>query len=121
MKNLFWLFLCVLLSLIMSCTKDDASQQFTINKLGTDISKNIDNLFSHLSDTTPGCALSIIQNGEIVYSKGYGSADLEHHLPITPQSVFYIGSVSKQFVTFSILLLEEQGLLSLDDNVRKYI
>ena len=48
-------------------------------------------------------------------------ADLEHGVPITPQTVFYIGSVSKQFVTFSILLLEEAEKLSLDDDIRRYV
>ena len=69
----------------------------------------------------PGCALAIIYEGDMLYSRGYGMADLEHDIPISPQSVFYIGSVSKQFVTTAILLLEEEGRLSLDDDVRKYI
>jgi CubicO group peptidase (beta-lactamase class C family) len=47
-------------------------------------------------------------------------ADLEHDVKITPSTVFYIGSVSKQFVTFCILLLEEQGKLNLDDPIQKY-
>jgi CubicO group peptidase (beta-lactamase class C family) len=72
-------------------------------------------------DDTPGCALAVIKEGEVLYSRGYGMADLEHDIPITPQSVFYIGSVSKQFVTTALLLLEEEGKLSLDDDVRKYI
>ncbi|MEC7262344.1 MAG: serine hydrolase domain-containing protein [Bacteroidota bacterium] len=70
---------------------------------------------------TPGAALGIVKDGELIYAKGYGSADLEHDLPITPSSVFYIGSVSKQFVTFCILLLEEQGKLDLDDKIQKYL
>ena len=69
----------------------------------------------------PGCALAIIREGDIVYSRGYGMADLEHDIPISPQSVFYIGSVSKQFVTTALLLLVEEGKLSLEDDVRKYI
>ncbi len=71
--------------------------------------------------STPGCALAVIQEGELVYTKGYGMADMEHGIPITPQSIFYIGSVSKQFVATALLLLEEEGKLSLDDDVRKYI
>jgi len=69
----------------------------------------------------PGCALAIVRDGEIVYSKGYGMADLEHDIPITPQSVFYAGSVSKQFVATGILLLQEQGKLDIDDEVRRYV
>lgn len=84
--------------------------------------KAIDNLFSEWNNPdTPGSALGIIKNGELIYAKGYGSGDLEHDIKITPSSVFYIGSVSKQFVTFSVLLLEEQGKLNLDDRIQKYL
>jgi len=70
---------------------------------------------------SPGCALAVIRDGEIVYEKGYGMANLEHDVPITPSSVFYIGSTSKQFVAMCIALLARDGKLSLDDDVRKYI
>ena len=62
-----------------------------------------------------------MKDENLIYSKGYGIADLEHDIKITPKSVFYIGSVSKQFVTFSTLLLAEQGTLSLDDKIQKYL
>jgi len=85
-------------------------------------SQAIDSLFIELDKPhVPGCALGIVENGKLIYSKGYGIADLEHDIEITPSSVFYIGSVSKQFVTFSILLLEEQGKLDLDDKIQKYL
>jgi CubicO group peptidase (beta-lactamase class C family) len=70
---------------------------------------------------TPGCALAIIKDGEIIYKRGYGMANLENNVPITPQSVFYIGSVSKQFVTTCVAILIQEGKLSLDDDVRKYV
>ncbi|MCD6308023.1 MAG: beta-lactamase family protein, partial [Candidatus Latescibacteria bacterium] len=70
---------------------------------------------------SPGCTLAVIKDGEIVYSRGYGMADLEHDVPIGPETVFYIGSESKQFVAACLLLLEEQGKLSLDDDIRKYV
>jgi CubicO group peptidase (beta-lactamase class C family) len=70
---------------------------------------------------TPGCALAVYRGGEIAYARGYGLASLEHRVPITPQTVFDIGSTSKQFTAFSILLLERDGKLSLDDDVRKYV
>lgn len=83
---------------------------------------SIDTIFSKWNQTdVPGGAVAVIQSGEIVYSKGYGLADLEHDIVITPSTVFYVGSVSKQFVTFSILLLEEQGKLDLDDEVQEYL
>ena len=89
--------------------------------LTEDQQKSIDNVFSQWNNVnSPGCALALVQDGKITYSKGYGMADLEHGLSIQPNTVFYIGSVSKQFVTAAILLLEEQGKIDLDDDIRKY-
>ena len=85
-------------------------------------SQTIDSLFIDWNKPdVPGCALGIIKDGKLIFSSGYGIGDLEHDVEITPSSVFYIGSVSKQFVTFSILLLEEQGKLSLDDRIQKFL
>ncbi len=70
---------------------------------------------------TPGCALAIVSAGRIVYSRGYGMADLEQGVPISPRSVFYAGSVSKQFVAACVLLLREQGRIDLEADVRAYI
>ena len=69
----------------------------------------------------PGCQLSISRNGQVIFTKAWGMADLEHNVPITTNSIFEAGSVSKQFTAAAILLLEQQGKLSLNDNVRKYI
>ena len=85
-------------------------------------SQSIDNIFMEWNKpNTPGAAIGIVKDGNLIYSNGYGIGDLEHDIEITPSSVFYIGSVSKQFVTFSILLLEEQGKLNLDDKIQKYL
>ncbi|MEE4198600.1 MAG: serine hydrolase domain-containing protein [Bacteroidales bacterium] len=85
-------------------------------------SEAIDSLFLEWNKPeTPGCAVGIVKDGKLIYSKGYGIADLEHDIEITPSSVFYIGSVSKQFVTFSLLLLEEQEKINLDDKIQKYL
>ena len=82
----------------------------------------IDALFARFNrPDTPGCAVGVFQNGAIVYSKGYGSANLEYGVPITPKTPFISGSVAKQFTAGAIALLVEQGRLSLDDDVRKYI
>src|ERR1700676_1331987 len=82
----------------------------------------VDEVFSDLARPgSPGCALSVYREGKIVYAKGYGLANIEENVPITPQSVFDIGSTSKQFTAASILLLEKQGKLSINDDVRKYI
>lgn len=71
--------------------------------------------------TSPGVALAIIQDGRIVYEKGYGMANLAEKTPITPETVFYIGSVSKQFTAAAIALLHQRKQVSLDDDVRKYV
>jgi CubicO group peptidase (beta-lactamase class C family) len=82
----------------------------------------VDNIFAEWNKPdVPGCAIGIIRNGELIYAKGYGIGDLEHNITLMPSSVFYLGSVSKQFVTFSILLLEEQGKLNLDDEIQKFL
>ena len=84
--------------------------------------QRVDSIFSKWNKTsTPGAALGIIKDGKLVYSKGYGTADLEHDVPIMDSTIFYIGSVSKQFVGICILLLEEQGKLNLDDRIQKYL
>ena len=82
----------------------------------------VDAIFADLTKPgSPGCALGVYRDGKIVYAKGYGLANLEEDVPITPQSVFDIASVSKQFTAASIVLLERQGKLRLDDDIRKYL
>jgi CubicO group peptidase (beta-lactamase class C family) len=70
---------------------------------------------------SPGCALGVYKDGQIVYTRGYGMADLEHDAPINPDSVFYAGSVSKQFTAMAAALAIRQGRLGADDDVRKYV
>jgi len=82
----------------------------------------VDQLFAAYEKAgSPGCSLGVIRDGAFVYSKGYGLGSLELGVPLSPQSVFYMASVSKQFTAASIVLAAEQGLLSLDDDIHKYI
>jgi CubicO group peptidase (beta-lactamase class C family) len=82
----------------------------------------VNTLFAEYAKTgSPGCALGVYRDGKIIYTKGYGLANIEENVAITPQSVFDIGSTSKQFTAASILLLEKQGKLSINDDIRKYI
>jgi CubicO group peptidase (beta-lactamase class C family) len=82
----------------------------------------VDNVFSDLDRTnSPGCALGVTRDGEFLYRRGYGMASLEHNVPITSETLFYAGSVSKEFVAASIALAAEQGRLGLDDDVHKHI
>jgi CubicO group peptidase (beta-lactamase class C family) len=85
-------------------------------------SKQVDQLFSAWNNQeTPGAAVAIVKDGKIILKKGYGSANLEYEIPIVPSTIFHIASVSKQFTVFSILLLAQEGKLSLNDDIRKYI
>jgi CubicO group peptidase (beta-lactamase class C family) len=70
---------------------------------------------------SPGCALGVYRDGKIAYERGYGMANLELGIANSPQSVFDIGSTSKQFTAFSIHLLAREGKLSLDDDIRKWL
>ncbi len=84
--------------------------------------KKIDALFSKFNKTgRPGCVVCIIYDGEIIYNKGFGLANIEKNISINSKSIFYMASVSKQFSASCIALLEEQGKISIKDEVRKYI
>ena len=83
--------------------------------------KAVDNLFSRWKSSTPGCAVGVAVRGKPVLLKAYGMADLEHNVPNTPDTVFESGSVAKQFTAMAIMLLVQDGRLSLDDQVRKHI
>ena len=83
--------------------------------------EKIDALFAEWdNEDSPGCALGIFKNGEIIYAKGYGQANLEYSIANTPQSIFRIASTSKQFTAACIVLLAEQGKLNLTDPLSKF-
>lgn len=83
--------------------------------------EKIDAIFSDYDNNdTPGCAVGVVQDGDLIFAKGYGMADLEHDVPITSKSAFNVGSVSKQFTAFAVALMADEGKLSLDD-IRKWI
>jgi CubicO group peptidase (beta-lactamase class C family) len=89
---------------------------------GSTPEKQIDQLFTAFNNPqTPGAAVAVAKDGKIIFKKGYGSADLEYNIPITSKTIFHIASLSKQFTAFSILLLEKEGKLSINDDIRKYI
>jgi D-alanyl-D-alanine carboxypeptidase len=69
----------------------------------------------------PGLALVVIQNGQIVKSRGYGMANLEHEIPVKPETIFQSGSVGKQFTAAAVMMLMEEGKLFLVDPTSKYL
>lgn len=86
------------------------------------LTDRVDALFAEWDKPgSPGCALGVIKEGQFVYTRGYGMANLDYDIPMTADSVFYIASTSKQFTTASIALLALRGEISLDDDVRKYV
>jgi len=119
MKNL----IIVIISLmIFSCSPAQMNKQDAeISKIDSIKVEKIDNIFSNFNNETPGCAVAIIQNGEIVFIKSYGMADPKRKIPITSETKFPIGSNTKQFTCMAILLLEEQGKLKIDDPIKKYL
>ena len=72
------------------------------------------------ADGAPGCAVSVMRGGDVLFAKGYGEANLEYDVPITPTSVFHVASVSKQFTALAVALLVEDGRVSWDDDIRDY-
>ncbi|HEV8217063.1 MAG TPA: serine hydrolase domain-containing protein [Gemmatimonadaceae bacterium] len=83
--------------------------------------RRIDSVFARFTPETPGCAAGVYQNGRVLFAKGYGSSNIEYGVPITPQTPFIMGSVSKQFTAAAIALLVQDGRIRLDDDVHKYV
>jgi CubicO group peptidase (beta-lactamase class C family) len=102
-------------SILASCTHAPSAR-------AEDHSQKVDEIFvAYNRPGSPGCSLGVIRDGAFVYRKSYGEASLELGVPLSPESAFYVGSISKQFTAASMVLAAEQGSLSLDDDVRKYI
>ena len=86
------------------------------------VTAKVDKLFEEWNKPgSPGASLAVTKNGQIIYKKGYGYANLEYDIPITPSTVFHVASVSKQFTAFAVAMLADQGKLSLDDPIQKHV
>ncbi|HEU4451831.1 MAG TPA: serine hydrolase domain-containing protein [Longimicrobium sp.] len=98
-----------------------ASAQATVARAPSQVAR-VDSVFARWdSHRTPGCAVAIRRDGTPLLVRAYGMADLEHDAPNLPETVFETGSVSKQFTAAAVVLLAQQGKLSLDDDVRKHV
>ena len=87
-----------------------------------DRTKRIDDLLQQWNKAdTPGAAVAVVQDGKLGFQKGYGSANLEYNIAIAPDTVFHVASVSKQFTAMALVLLEQDGKLSLEDDLHKYL
>ena len=91
--------------------------------LASDLRNQIDGIAHHVLETTgvPGASLAVVKDGKIAYLQAYGEARLDPRTPSQPQMRYSIGSISKQFTAAAMLLLAEEGRLSLDDPVSKYV
>ena len=85
-----------------------------------DKTPEIDKIFSWVKPGMPGCLAAASQDGKLVVNRAYGLADIERNVPLTTESLIDAGSIRKQFVAAAVLLLVEEGRLSLTDDVRKY-
>lgn len=94
---------------------------YSQSQINKEAGRKIDSIFASYSSQTPGAAIVVVKDGKVVFKKGYGTANLNYNIPITTQTVFDIASVSKQFTAFTIYLLESEGKLSFEDEVKKYI
>ncbi|HJO03729.1 MAG TPA: serine hydrolase domain-containing protein [Acidobacteriota bacterium] len=91
------------------------------NEVGTD-NAAVDSLFADFDQPgSPGCGLAVAQDGGLIYTRGYGYANLDYDVPNTPQTVFDVGSVTKQFNAAALSMLVEEGKLSLDDDIRRWL
>ena len=95
----------------------------TISPTGKNkIQTRVDAIFENWDKIdSPGAALAVVKGNKVVYKQGYGSANLEYDIPITPKTVFHVASVSKQFTAFAIAILADSGQLSLDDDIRLHL
>ncbi len=110
------------LALTSCVTSSDTMQVVTADgEVGADNSA-IDALFAEFDQPgSPGCGLAIAQDGELVYSRGYGYANLDHDVPNAPDTLFDVGSVTKQFNAACISMLALEGKLSFDDDIRRWL
>jgi CubicO group peptidase (beta-lactamase class C family) len=83
---------------------------------------DMDSIFSvYNTPDSPGCAVGVVHDGELIFSGGYGIANLDYGIPIRPDSRFMIASISKQFAAAALLMLEQEGKLDLDEDIRRHI
>jgi len=107
-----------LLPVLLALATASASPQAS----AADAKSKVDAVFRDVDRSdSPGCAVGVYRDGQIAYARGYGMANLEWNIGNTPQTVFDIGSVSKQFTAMAIHLLAREGKLSLDDDIRKWV
>jgi CubicO group peptidase (beta-lactamase class C family) len=96
--------------------------EWDVVRIDPQIAQRVDFVFREWDrDGSPGASVGIVRDGELVFARGYGLADLEHRIPMTPRTVLHVASVSKQFTALAVALLASRGRLSLDDDIRDHV
>lgn len=99
-----------------------SAQKDFVAHISADQEKQIDAVFENWkTNDQPGVSVAILNEGKVVYQKGFGLANLVSKTPITTATSFQVSTLAKQFTVFALLLLEADGTLSLDDDIRKYV
>lgn len=109
-RRLLVLLVCLLLALT-PCVAQDAQAKKVDDFVAAEMQKQ----------RIPGVSLAVVRNGQIIFAKGYGFANVEHQVPVKPETIFQSGSVGKQFTATAVMMLVEDGKLSLDDKISKYL
>jgi CubicO group peptidase (beta-lactamase class C family) len=98
-----------------------SAQRAGVTQLPDSLVAAVDRVFAFTNGNTPGCAVGIARNGAPVLTRAYGMANLEYDVPNDPETIFESGSVAKQFTAAAVMLLAQEGKLSLDDDIRKHL
>lgn len=116
MKKIFSFILCFfLLQISFSQTRDKSASKIA------DLEKQLDSIFAKVSKNDPGCAITIIENNEVLLRRSYGMANIENQVPLKHQSVLRLPySEAREFISIAAVLMEKDGILSLNDKVNKY-
>jgi CubicO group peptidase (beta-lactamase class C family) len=118
MRKTFKIIITILLVLCASIVSaQNNNEQIKIHHIAT----KIDSLLINYNENEPGVAIGLVKNNQLIYEKYFGLANLDYEIPIHKETSFHVASVSKQFTAFAILLLEDEGKLSLEDDIRIYL
>ena len=118
------LIVCLLYSGIRAQTPESVATKKASErvKVPDSVIQAVDQVFAEFDNSgSPGCAVGVVRDDDLILARGYGMASLEHDVGISPQTAFYAASVSKQFTAFAVALLVDEGKLSLDDDIRVWI
>lgn len=122
MKKLLTRFLFVIIGLSLISASFLYSLEKSKETPPLSVEAKINKVFKDLDKpSTPGAAVAVVKDGLVVFRRGYGCAQVEYNIPITPSTIFHVASVSKQFTAMAITMLEASGKLSVDEDIRKYL